>query len=167
MRLKKKQKEQLIAWVAEGLESGEINSLAADFDPPFNVKRNHIAYYRQTRRDAIREKIVNGENGALNSGLALRSVRVAKLKQLAEMLEQDLFGDDLLWTEQVKGVGAGAAATVVDYEEFNRPEVDAYRGLLDDIAKETGGRVQRQDITTDGKPILITTITHAKPAGNE
>ncbi len=151
MRLKKKQKEKLIEWVAEGLESGEINKLAADFAPPFSASRGQIDYYRRTRRDAIKDKIVNGENDALNSGLALRGERVKKLKELAELLEEDLFANNLLWTDNIKGVGAGPAAIIVDYEEFNKAEIDAYRGVLDDIAKEVGERIQKQEIAHDGK----------------
>jgi hypothetical protein len=61
---------------------------------------------------------------------------------LAALLEKDLLGG-LLWTDQVKGVGAGPIAEIVEYEEFNSAELSAYRGVLDDIAKETGGRATK------------------------
>ena len=61
-----------------------------------------------------------------------------------------------LWLDQVKGVGSGDVAQIVDYEEFNKGEVDAYRGVLDDIAKEMSQRVQRQEVSgPGGGPIVV------------
>lgn len=37
-------------------------------------------------------------------------------------------------------LGSGPMSEKVEYEEFNKAEVDAYRGVLDDIAKEVGDR---------------------------
>jgi len=36
-------------------------------------------------------------------------------------------------------------AEIYDYEEFNAAEIAQYRGILDDIAKEVGGRVQKTE----------------------
>lgn len=147
MRLKKAQREALIEWVAEGLLSDEINARAGEFNPPFSVARQTITYYRQTRRVDIDRILAESEQDALTTGLALRSERVRKLKALATRLERDLFGDekqDYIWTDQVKGVGSGEIAEIVEYEEFNRAEIEAYRGLLDDIAKEMGDRKEKQ-----------------------
>ena len=156
MRLKKTQKTELLKWIAEGLESGEINKRASKYDPPFEVSRAHIQYYRRTRKLDIEEIIKRSEHKALNSGLALKSTRVERLKKIAEMLEEDLFENDLLWTDQVKGVGAGPAAEVVEYEEFNKPEIDALRGIYDDIAKEVGGRIRVQEISgKDGRALKV------------
>jgi len=148
MRLKKTQKEAVLRWIAEGLQSDEINERAAKFIPPFTVKRDQVTYYRKTREADIAAIVKAGEQDALKEGLALKSERVKKLKQLASLMEQDLFGG-FLWTEQVKGVGSGDVAQIVDYEEFNKAEVDAYRGVLDDIAKETGGRAMTSKHTID------------------
>ena len=155
MRLKKSQKEAVIKWIAEGVQSDEINERAAIFDPPFDVSRQQVDYYRKTRDTAIKALRAAGEQEALTEGLALRSERVRRLKQLAALLENDLFGG-FLWLDQVKGVGSGDIATLVDYEEFNAGEVIQYRGVLDDIAKEVGHRVQKQEITgADGGPIVV------------
>ncbi len=155
MRLKKEQKEAVIKWIAAGLRTDEINDLAADFDEPFNVSRRQVAYYRKTREIDVSALQKAGEEEALSEGLALKAERVRKLKQLAALMERDLFGG-FLWTEMVKGVGSGDIAQIVDYEEFNKAEVDAYRGVLDDIAKEVGARAQRQEITGEGGgPIAV------------
>lgn len=154
MRLKKAQKEATLAWIAEGLQTDEINDRAASFEPPFSVLRQQVDYYRKTRKQDINAIKSVDELHALTTGLALKGNRVAKLQQLAALMERDLFGG-FLWTEEVKGVGSGDIAQIVDYEEFNAAEVTQYRGVLDDIAKETGGRVQRQDVTSGGKVIEV------------
>ena len=140
----------MIKWVTAGYRSDEINSRATDFEPPFTVSRRQVTYYRKTRDIDVAKLQEIGEHDALNTGLALVSMRVKKLKELAGLLEDDVFGD-LLWTDNVKGVGAGPAAMVVDYEEFNAAEVLAYRGVLDDIAKEVGHRALKQEIDHGGK----------------
>jgi len=141
MRLRKAQKEAVLTWIAEGLQTDEINKRAAVFDPPFVVTRQNVDRYRKSRALDLKAIAAISETNALTAGYALKEHRVMKLSQLAEMLERDLMGG-FLWTEEVKGVGSGDIAEIVDYEEFNRSEVDAYRGVLDDIAKETGGRKQ-------------------------
>jgi hypothetical protein len=103
-----------------------------------------VDYYRKTRQTDIDTISKVAEMDALNQGLALKEVRVAKLQQLAALMEKDLFGG-FMWTDQVKSIGSGYGQQVVEYELFNSAEVDAYRGLLDDIAKEVGGRVVKQE----------------------
>lgn len=146
MRLKKRQKEIILKMVAEGLQTDEINTQAAEFKPPFSVSRQQVDYYRDTRQQDIKAIRAVSEKSALVEGYALKEHRVYKLSLLAALMERDLLGG-FLWTDQVKGVGSGDIAEIVDYEEFNSSEVAQYRGVLDDIAKETGGRVQRADVT--------------------
>ena len=141
MKLNKAHKEILLTWIAEGLQSNEINDRAALFHSPFNVSRTQVDYYRKSRHDKISELKESYENKALNTGLARKGIRVAKLQRLAQLLEDDLFRKRLTWVEDRKGVGSGTVAEVYDFLRFNKAEVDAYRDVLDDIAKETGGRV--------------------------
>lgn len=141
MRLNKIQKEALLVWIAEGLRSDEINARAAEFDPPFSISRRQATYYRNTRKADIEQIIREGERKALKEGLATVERRVKRLVQLAERLEDDLLDESVsLWLPQVKSIGSGENAQVVDYEIFNRSEIEAYRGLLDDIARELGHR---------------------------
>lgn len=144
-RLKKNQKEALLAWIAEGLESDEINERAAKFKPPFSVTRQNVDRYRKRVAVDLEEIRRAGSLNALSEGLALKEVRVKRLQHLAALMERDLFGG-FLWTEQVKGLGGGEFMQVVDYEEFNAAEVREYRGVLDDIAKEMGHRRQGIDL---------------------
>jgi len=148
MRLRKGQKEAVLRWVTAGLKSDEINERAAAFEPPFSVSRRQVEYYRKSRKADLTAILAAGEQEALTEGLALVGVRVTKLKQLAALLERDIFGG-FLWLEQVKGVGSGDVATIVNYEEFNKAEVDALRGVYEDIAKEMGDRKSAIDIPKD------------------
>ena len=156
MRLKKEQRDELLKWVAAGLETGEINKCAADHLPPFMVSRAQVDYYRKTRGVDLRKMLDSGQYDALTTGLALKEERVKRLTLLAALMEEDLFYG-VLWTEDVKMIGSGPFQERVEFEEFNASEVAQYRGVLDDIAKEVGGRVQRQEHTgADGGPIEMT-----------
>lgn len=164
MRLKKEQKRAIQEWVAAGLESGEINSKAAEYEPPFSVSRAQVLYYRQTRGVKLGELMQSSDYDALKTGLALKAERVKKLAQLAGLMEKDLFGG-VLWTDDVKMIGSGAYQERVEFEEFNAAEVQQYRGVLDDIAKEVGERAQKTELTgKDGAPLVnIRTIEVVLP----
>lgn len=165
MRLKKTQKEAVLRWIADGKLSDEINALAGSHKPPFSVSRQQVDFYRKTRKVDLAAMLAAGQFDALTTGLATKSERVVKLKQLGALMERDLFGG-FLWTDQVKSIGAGTASEIVEYEEFNRSEVDAYRGILDDIAKEVGHRATKQEITgADGGPIVVDHIEIVKDYG--
>src|ERR687891_132518 len=114
MRLKKAQREALLSWIAEGLESDEINKRAAKFKPRFTVSRRVVAHYRKTRNVKL-DEIKNADEGnALTTGLAIREERVSRLQKLADLLIKDLFEDSLLWTDEVKGIGGGCKFPRVD-----------------------------------------------------
>ena len=147
----------VLKWVAEGLDSAEINSRAALLNPSFSVSRSQLAHYRKTREIDIEEIKKQDEYNALNTGLAIKSERVKQLKTIADKLYVDLVDKGLTWTEQVKGIGSGPLAEIVEYLEFNKAEIDAFRGILDDIAKEVGERQQKHEVTgADGDVIRIT-----------
>jgi hypothetical protein len=74
------------------------------------------------------------------TGFAQPHERVAVLKELAETLLTDLRDEEKRWLRDVKGIGVGDNWTQVDIVRFNAAELAELRGLLDDIAKETGGR---------------------------
>jgi 5'-3' exonuclease len=139
MRLKKAQREKVLELIAAGAKTDEINAAGAVFESPFQVSRQQVNKYRTTRRVELKAILSADEKNALATGLALREKRVIKLQQIAALMEHDLFGG-FLWTEEVKGVGSGTAAEIVEYDQFNAAEVMQYRGVLDDIAKEVGER---------------------------
>lgn len=140
MRLQKAQKEAVIAWVAEGLETDEINKRAAKFKPRFRVSKTQVAFYRKSRNHTLKEIQQTDEFAALKTGLAQKAERVDVLKRLADLMVSDLLpvGQHVgkLWIDNRKSVGM----STYDYKDFNRPEVESLRGVLEDIAKELGER---------------------------
>jgi hypothetical protein len=138
-RLKKKQKEAVLAWIAEGLETGEINERAAKFKPSFDVSYQQVDYFRSTRKADLEAIKASGEFEALTQGFALKENRVKALQTIANMMYRDIT-NGFLWLDQVKALGNGDSMEVVDYEEFNTAEVKEFRAALDDIAKELGHR---------------------------
>ncbi len=112
----------------------------------------------ETRKTAEREAV-------MAYGLALDYERVEKLKRLADFLEAQIYeqgesgAHHNIWLPDVKQIGNGDNAERVDIERFNAALLDQYRATLDDIAKEVGGRVKKQELTgADGGaiPIVIT-----------
>jgi hypothetical protein len=154
MKLNKRQREQLLVWVAEGLDTGEINKRAAKFKPAFSVTRQQVDHYRKTRDVSIEEIKKKDETSALKTGLSLKENRVQLLHNLAELLRKDIFENNLIWLAQAKGLGSGKNFERYDYQEFNTAEIAQLRGILDDIAAEVGDRIKKSEITgKDGGPI--------------
>ena len=64
-------------------------------------------------------------------------------------MEKDLFELKKTWLEDKKMLGEEEYT----FYKYNQSQVDQYRKVLDDVAKEVGGRVQRTDITSGDQPI--------------
>jgi len=143
MKLNKAQKKAVISWVVEGLRSDEVNDRAAVFKQPFSVSKQQVDYYRKSRHKKMEVLREEHENDAINTGLALVAVRVQRLQRLADMMWHDIEVKKLLWLKDKKGIGFGEAAEIYEFEKFNKAEIDSYRGVLDDIAKEVGDRVHK------------------------
>ena len=123
--------------------------------------------------DATAEDRKNAEYDlAMQTGLALDYERVNSLKRLALFLEGQIYergatGDyHNVWLPDVKVVGYGDGAEVVDIERFNGAILQQYRGTLDDIAKETGGRVTKTQSEFTGKDGEALTIVIKPRAGD-
>lgn len=116
---------------------------AAIYDVDFEERKNK-------ERDAI-----------LKSGLALEYNRLKKLIRLARLLEAQIYEQSPdgtfpnLWVADVKSVGYKDDAEIVDLVRFNPALLEQYRKVLEDIAKETGGRVNRTDVTSGNQPLQI------------
>jgi hypothetical protein len=90
----------------------------------------------------------------LEDGYGLHWERVRALKALAETLLADLTEGGKRWVTEPKQIGSGPTATVVELERFNAAEVEQFRGVLDDIAKEKRERKGTLKVTgKDGGPI--------------
>jgi hypothetical protein len=152
VKLPREQQKKLLEWAAEGLRLHEINERAAQCDPPFEVGELQLKHARTRARKRFSELREEYEKEALAEGLSRKAVRIRRLAQLAEKLEEDLLDGDRLWVQEPKQVGA----QVIEVEKFNAAEVKEYRGLLDDIARELGDRRTKVDIS--GK-IDVTKLT--------
>lgn len=147
------QRLSVLEWVAEGLTTEQCNKKARAAKPPFEVTAQQLHYFRKTYGVLLSELRTERELEALTTGLAVKANRLERLCRLAAALERDLYDKKLIWTAQVKGIGSGSDFERVTFEEFNASEIKELRGVYDDIAKETGGRVTKSDITTGGRPI--------------
>lgn len=126
----------------------------------------------------------------MESGLALDYERVVELKALADFLKAQVYaattmivtvpvepdgdgeaqpaaqiGTGMLypnvWVRDVKSIGQGQHAQRVDVYRFNAALLDQFRGVLDDLAKETGGRVAKHEMSgPGGGPIEVTDEQH-------
>jgi hypothetical protein len=133
-----------------------LNSWSSRFDWPLRAEAFDANYEDRTNQERAAE---------FNYGLALDFERIRALKELADLLYDQLLARDdegnliSLWVPDVKVVGHGDNAEVVDIERFNSALVTQYRETLNDLAKEVGGRVQKQEVTGPGGgsiPIVIT-----------
>jgi hypothetical protein len=79
------------------------------------------------------------------SGYAQRHERVRKLNALAELLFTEVEDETKRWLDDVKSIGRGDFAHEVDIVRFNAPLIEQARKTLDDLAREMGDRVQRQE----------------------
>ncbi|MDQ3651518.1 MAG: hypothetical protein M3458_14840 [Acidobacteriota bacterium] len=118
MTLTKSQKEFLLKLVAEGLESDEINARARKFKAPFDVSRQQVDHYRKSRGVMMKEIVASDEMDALCTGLSIKEARVEILQEVMTKLLRRVRASD----------------------DFDEPTYRQLRGLLDDLAKETGGR---------------------------
>lgn len=154
-------------------------------------KRNTIEAWSKNftwfERAAAYDKRLEEEKNAraremMASGLALDYERVGELIVLADFLKAQIYttaparqevaaeeaepGESgtaypYVWVRDVKQIGAGENAERVEIYRFNAAILDQYRGVMDDIARETGGRVNKHEVTgEDGKPIAISSDQH-------
>lgn len=149
MKITTAQREALLGWVVQGLPPAEINEKAAAFDPPFEVSRQQINFYRKSRAVKVREIREQSEDQVLTKGLATIAGRVRKLMELAVLLEEDLFEKTKIWLRQRRAIGSGDGQEFIVERVFNEAEVKQYRGILDDIAREKGERKQSLELEGD------------------
>jgi hypothetical protein len=107
---------------------------------------------RATAYDAEQERLKNLlRQIEFARGATQDFVRTRKLRRLLALLEKQLYEKDEagklinLWLQDFKQIGGGEFAEKVEIERFNAALVEQLRGVLDDLARETGGRRQGID----------------------
>lgn len=133
----------------------------------YDTIRDWSSKYEWTQRAAEYDSHLEEEKNlkrqqVMSRGLALEYERVEELERLVRFLKGEIYHkgetgrNDNVWLRDVKQVGTGEFAERVDIERFNAPIIDQFRGTLDDLAKETGGRIKKQEIAgKDGKALII------------
>ena len=149
-------------------------------DPPtevYTTLRNWSSRYDWAARAAqwdaeAEERKTAAYEMAMGTGLALDYERVNSLKKLAGFLEGQIYEQGEggafhnVWVPDVKVVGHGDSAEVVDIERFNAGLIDQFRRTLDDLAKETGGRVAKTELTgKDGGALTFRVVYDTEEAG--
>ena len=132
MRLTNDQKLLIQEWVAAGKNNREIIRLAAEHDPPFEVKGANISKnFRKPVKEQVKEVRRQQTVEAVTTGLAVKDERIRMLDDTAKYLYDTL-----------KRIPDSRANLLPGY-------VNAMRGCLDDIAKELGQRNNKVDINAN------------------
>lgn len=118
--------------------------------PPLNTLYHYSWDYGWAIRANIYDARMESEKDKvaieiLHTGLAESNARVRELKRMAELLAEEIARPGRLYLHDVKQIGSGKFARRVKLLRFNSPLVEQYRGVLDDIAKEVGGRKGSSD----------------------
>jgi hypothetical protein len=125
------QRTQLLTWLAAGYSGPIIAAFFAERTWPA-ITDAALTYYRNKYRPQIQALAAARHSAALNTGLALKEERIARLKEDAE------------WLESIK-TEPGKSGKL--YNEA------AWRETLVQIAEELGQHVTKQDITSGGQAI--------------
>jgi hypothetical protein len=125
--------------------------LALDYERVTKLKKLAQFLEKQIYDEAPEPESMSTEEliGATLAGSAPRVVPVG-------------FEQHKVWLPDVKQVGSGENAERVDIVKFNSALIAEYRSTLADLAAETGGRRQKQEVEhtgKDGGPIQ-TTVKH-------
>jgi hypothetical protein len=154
-----------LASLCERYQSGAKTGPEKPPTTRLNTLKEWSAKYAWQMRCAAYDAVVEAEKEAkiaarrakaMEEGLALDYERVHLLKRLARTLAGEVFVEDRRWLADVKQIGAGEFAERVDIVRFNSALVNELRGVLDDLAKETGGRKHKlvSEVSgPDGGPI--------------
>lgn len=94
----------------------------------------------------IEQKLTEEKARVLLTGYAIMYRRVAQLNEQAEQLIAMTKDPNKVWIPDVKSIGSGPMAERVDLVQFNDALFREIRATFDDIAKELGERVKRQEI---------------------
>lgn len=146
-----KLQQMYIAYTSEKPPSRQLRTIA-EWSRKFNWQARADEYDAEVERQK-NEYTEQRRREAMETALALDYERVLELKRMFGLLDRELYETDekgniigfkreTVWVPDVKQIGGGQFATQVDIERFNRAIFEIRRGLLDDLAKETGGRKQ-------------------------
>lgn len=144
MRMNPAQRIFFINLLAEGRSISEIQDACAKYPEPFYPSERVIQNWRTKTKNKVNDMKRNQEGAVWSEGLAKSEERIKVLKTIAERMLTDLIAEDpaneKVWLNRMKGIGTGPNFIPYTYKEFNAGQIKELRGLLNDIALETGGR---------------------------
>lgn len=125
------------------------------------------AAHDKAERDIVTAEYDRRRQEVLSSGYAIDFERIAKLKELAVLLWDELSADTKRWLRDVKGIGNGDKFERVDIERFNAPLIEQFRSTLDDIAKERGDRKQKVEADVRHHEVTSDQMAEARKRAHE
>lgn len=140
------------------IELAKDKGLPAPDVPTIDGSGNRLAQWsskfgwveRASLYDAMEEEKRNlARSHIMNAGFAQDHERVNVLNELTNRVLKELDKRGLYGIKK-KGIGFGEDFQVINEEEFRRGEIREIRGLLDDLAKETGGRETNTNVKLSG-----------------
>lgn len=105
--------------------------------------------YQRAEEDRI---IAEEKEKVLRSGYALMHKRIKELDRLSRKLIQMEKDESKVWIPEIRTIGSGDNAQHIEKLVFNAPLYQTIDKLFDSIAKETGERVKKKDITVTEIP---------------
>jgi hypothetical protein len=151
----------LASYIQQASTNHPTKNTLANWSQRYGWQERAKLYDAQAEREKT-EAVAKRRREVMEQGLANDFERVIELKRLAKLLKRQIYEEDELhphiypnlWLEDVKQIGAGPSAEKVSIYRYNSPLVDDFRGVLDDLAKETGGRKLRQEVDLNGSMSL-------------
>ena len=105
--------------------------------------------FQRAEEDRI---IAEEKEKVLRSGFALMHKRIKELDRLSRKLIQMEKDESKVWIPEIRTIGSGDNAQHIEKLVFNAPLYQTIDKLFDSIAKETGERVKKKDITVTEIP---------------
>jgi hypothetical protein len=122
--------------------------LLAGWSAKYDWVKRAAAYDQEQER--LREEARQAEiKKVMSKGFANAHTRVKYLNKLAKRQWKDMDNENNVWLPDVKQIGGGEFAERVDLVRYNAALDAEFRASLDDIAKETGGRVKKAHIAVE------------------
>lgn len=162
-KLKKADREKMLEMIAAREDYAHIAHV-------LGCSVQNVRYHASQCTEQITELRAVHDAEFLNTGHRAWQNRVKSLSRLVTRIERRLGNepgaeyddtlDEKLDAEEIKIAGNGSK---VSYKVFNQAEVNTLRGLYDDIAKETGGRSNKVELSNPDGTISIKTYLVTGP----
>lgn len=115
---------------------------------------DRAAAWDKHQAEELEREIAAEEKKILREEYALRHKRIEELNRIVKKLIGYLEDENNVWLPDVKAIGTGPNARQVDLIRFNDAIFSEIRAHFDDIAKEKGERIKKQELSVKELPKL-------------